>query len=119
MPNLLFVDLVKATLLVITGLFPIVNPLGGSAIFLSLTNDYTPADRQSLSRLIGMNSVGLLIGSYLIGTHIRSFFGISLPVVQVGGGLVVISTGWSMLQRGGNEERNQVHRDIAPEDQSR
>ena len=66
-----------------------------------------------------MNSFFLLIGSYLIGTHILSFFGISLPVVQVGGGLVVISTAWNMLQRGGNDERNQVHRDIEPQDQSR
>lgn len=118
-PKAFFLDLLKSTLLVISGLFPIVNPLGGSPIFFSLTSDSTPADRQALSRLIGMNSFFLLIGSYLIGTHILSFFGISLPVVQVGGGLVVISTAWNMLQRGGNDERNQVHRDIEPQDQSR
>src|SRR5262249_1559885 len=36
---------------------------------------------------------------FLIGTRILAFFGISLPVVQVGGGLVVIATGWTMLNR--------------------
>jgi len=112
-------DLLKATFLVISTLFPIVNPLGGSPIFLSLTGDYDSMERQSLSRRIGMNSFFLLVGSYLIGTHILAFFGISLPVVQVGGGLVVISTGWAILQSGANEERKEVHRQIQPQEQSR
>jgi len=113
-------DLLKATFLAISALFPIVNPLAGSPIFLSLTNEYTRADRHSLSRRIGVNSFFLLIGSYLVGSHILSFFGISLPVVQVGGGLVVISTGWSILQRGADDgERKEVRQSIQPKDPSR
>lgn len=112
-------DLLKATLLSVSALFPIVNPLGGSPIFYSLTSDYDRAERHSVSRLIAINSFFLLVGSYLIGTHILRFFGISIPVVQVGGGLVVISTAWAMLQRGSNEERNEMHRRLQPEDQSR
>lgn len=119
MPHLVLFELLKATFLIISALFPIVNPLGASPIFLSLTSDYNKTERQALSRHIGVNSFFLLIGSYLIGTHILAFFGISLPVVQVGGGLVVISTGWSMLQRGGNDERKEVHSNIQPRDQSR
>lgn len=90
--------------LIVSALFPIVNPLGGSPIFLALTRDYDSSARTGLSRAIAMNSFFLLVGSYVIGTHILAFFGISLPVVQVGGGLVVISTGWSMLKRGDDEE---------------
>src|SRR5215813_11666110 len=70
-------DLVKATFLVTSALFPIVNPLGGSPIFLTLTREYDRPERQALSRLIAMNSFFLLVGSYLIGTHILAFFGIS------------------------------------------
>jgi len=92
--KLILSDLLKATFLAVSALFPIVNPLGGSPIFLSLTGDYEESARHALSRLIGMNSFFLLVGSYLIGTHILAFFGISLPVVQVGGGLVVIATGY-------------------------
>ena len=33
-----------------------------------------------------------LVGSYFVGTYVLAFFGISLPVVQVGGGLIVIAT---------------------------
>jgi multiple antibiotic resistance protein len=85
------------TILIVTALFPIVNPLGGAPIFLSLTREYTSAQRNLLSWRVARNSFFLLIASLLVGTHILSFFGISLPVVQVGGGLVVISTGWKML----------------------
>ena len=52
-----------------------------------------------LSRKIALNGFFLLIASILIGTHVLAFFGISLPVVQVGGGLLVIATGWTMLNR--------------------
>jgi multiple antibiotic resistance protein len=75
-----------------------VNPLGNSPIFLSLTSGYSSEARTILSRKIALNSFWLLTGSMLVGTHILAFFGISIPIVQVGGGLVVIFAGWSVLQ---------------------
>lgn len=106
------VELLKSALLVVSALIPIVNPLGSGPFFLSLTGEYSTVERQELSRRIALNSFFLLIGSYLIGAHILAFFGISLPVVQVGGGLIVISAGWSMLQKADDEERKAVHRDV-------
>ena len=94
----------KGTLLILSALFPIVNPLGGSPIFLTLTRDYTASERRALSRRVAMNSFILLVSSCFIGTHILTFFGISLPVVQVGGGLIVISTGWAMLNRSDDDD---------------
>src|ERR1700719_4956077 len=91
-------EAVKTTILVVSALFPIVNPLGGSPIFLALTREYTAPARWTLSQRIAMNSFILLIASFLTGTHVLAFFGISLPVVQVGGGLIVISTGWALLK---------------------
>jgi multiple antibiotic resistance protein len=89
----------KSILLVVSALFPIVDPIGGSPVFLLLTNDYTVETRRLLARHIAVNSFILLIASFTIGSHVLSFFGISLPVVQVGGGLIVISTGWAMLNQ--------------------
>jgi multiple antibiotic resistance protein len=96
-------------LLIVSALFPIVDPLGGSPIFLSLTREYPAAARRALSRQIAVNSFFLMLGSYLIGTHILAFFGISLPAVQVGGGLVVVSTGWVLLKRRDEDDRDRVH----------
>lgn len=89
----------KNILLIVGALFPIVNPLGGSPVFLALTLDYPTSARRALARQVAVNSFILLVSSFLVGTHILNFFGISIPVVQVGGGLVVISNGWAMLNQ--------------------
>jgi multiple antibiotic resistance protein len=106
----------KTTLLFLSALFPIVNPLGGSPIFLALTRDYPRDARMLLAQRIAMNSFILLIVSFFIGTHILAFFGISLPIVQVGGGLIVISTGWAMLKQKDDDRGEGVHRTVNRED---
>jgi multiple antibiotic resistance protein len=109
------IEAVKSLFLILSALFPIVNPLGGSPIFLALTREYSPQARRALSRQIALNSFFLLVGSYFIGTHILAFFGISLPVVQVGGGLIVVTTGWTMLKQRDDEERSAVSQNVHPE----
>jgi multiple antibiotic resistance protein len=103
----------KIILLIISALFPIVNPLGNAPIFLTLTKDYSAASRRLLSRRIALNSFFLLVASFLIGTNILAFFGISIPVVQVGGGLLVISTGWAMLKEKDDvEQRSDIQKTV-------
>jgi multiple antibiotic resistance protein len=106
----------KSILLMVSALFPIVNPIGGSPVFLLLTQDYSRESRKLLARRVAMNSFILLIVSMAVGTHILSFFGISLPVVQVGGGLIVVSTGWAMLTRSDQVDRGQVHQTVTTQD---
>jgi multiple antibiotic resistance protein len=106
----------KSLFLILSALFPIIDPLGGSPIFLAMTREYSPNMRRALSWRIAMNSFFLLIGSYFIGTHILSFFGISLPVVQVGGGLIVISTGWALLKQGSLDAQKEMKQHIEPKD---
>lgn len=101
-------DAVKVFLLIVSALFPIVDPLSGSPIFLALTPEDSPETRRALSWRIGWNSLFLMIGSYFIGAQVLNFFGVSLPVVQVGGGLVVVSVGWGMLME--KEEARDVAR---------
>jgi multiple antibiotic resistance protein len=109
-------EAIKTTILVVSALFPIVNPLGGSPIFLALTREYPAQARRMLAQQIAVNSFILLIASFFTGTHVLAFFGISLPVVQVGGGLIVISTGWSLLKQKEEDDRGQMHRDMDPQD---
>jgi len=82
-------------------------------VFLSLTRDYTRDSRKLLARSIAINSFALLVASFTIGSHVLSFFGISLPVVQVGGGLIVISTGWAMLKENDENDRGAVRRTVS------
>ncbi len=95
-----------------SALFPIVDPIGGSPVFLLLTRDYAAETRRALARRIAMDSFILLIASFTLGAHVLSFFGISLPVVQVGGGLIVISTGWVMLNQKDGDDRASTRRTV-------
>src|SRR5215472_6285449 len=90
-------DAVKVFLLTISALFPIVDPLAGSPIFLAATERYPPEIGRAIAWRVAVNSLLLMVGSYFVGAHVLNFFGVSLPVVQVGGGLVVASMGWGML----------------------
>lgn len=116
-----FSELVKNTLLVVAALFPIVNPIGNTPIFLSLTRGLSSQGRSALARMIAINGLMLIVISIFVGTYILAFFGISLPVVQVGGGLVVISTGWTLLRRPDDDDidASDVRRDCDEKNYSR
>ena len=90
----------NAFLLVYAGLFPILNPIGTAPIFLALTSSCTEDERNALARRVAINSVLLLAGSMFIGSYLLVFFGITLPVVRIAGGLVLIAFGWKLLHRG-------------------
>jgi len=106
-----------ATFLAVAALLPIVNPIGSAALFLALTEGHPAPLRQTLARKIALNSFFLLAGSVLVGTYVLRFFGISIPVVQIGGGLVVLATGWSMLNQKDGEIKGdaQVAGRVQPE----
>jgi multiple antibiotic resistance protein len=92
-------DAIKVFFLILSALFPIVDPLSGSPIFLALTREYSPETRRVLSLRVAVDSFFLMIASYFVGSHVLGFFGVSLPVVQVGGGLIVVAVGWQMLMQ--------------------
>lgn len=87
-------------LLTYATLFPIINPVGNAPLFLSLTRSHTETQRRVLARRVAVNCFFLLFGSLLIGSYVLEFFGISLPIVRLGGGLVVAAWGWQLLNSG-------------------
>ena len=92
-------------LVAILALLPIVNPLGSAPIFLSMSADLPGDSRRILSRQVGINAFILLSAAMLIGSHVLKFFGISIPVVRVGGGLLVMANGWQMLNADSSRAR--------------
>jgi multiple antibiotic resistance protein len=112
-----FIEAAKSILLVVSALFPIVDPIGGAPVFLSLTINYDRDTRRLLARRIAMNSFILMLASYAVGSHVLAFFGISLPVVQVGGGMIVVASGWALLKQKDDEnERDAVERSVSGRD---
>jgi multiple antibiotic resistance protein len=90
-------EIVNSFLLVYASLFPIVNPIGAAPIFLGLTRNCTDGERNALALQIARNGFFLLLGSLFVGSYVLEFFGITLPVVRVAGGLVVTALGWRLL----------------------
>lgn len=85
--------------LAFSALLPLINPLGSALLFLGIVGDASPAVLLSLARKIAISTTLFLLVVELVGTALLAFFGISLPVVQVAGGLVLATMGWSLLNQ--------------------
>jgi multiple antibiotic resistance protein len=90
-------DLPTAAIAAFLALFPIVNPFGGIPLFFSLTTSFSAEERRSTALKTSLYVVAILIVFMLFGRFVLNFFGISLPVLRIAGGLIVASTGWSMV----------------------
>jgi multiple antibiotic resistance protein len=82
---------------ILTALFPIANPIGAVPIFYSMTVSDSKAYRHRQARQTTINVVLVLVAFLLAGRLILSFFGISLGVLQIAGGLIVTHTAWEMV----------------------
>ena len=78
-------------------LFPITHPIGAIPIFYSLTAHESPRDRRRQARQVAINATMILAIFFLTGRVVLEFFGLSLGVLQIAGGLLVAQTAWKML----------------------
>jgi multiple antibiotic resistance protein len=83
-------------------LFPVINPPGMALIFLTMTRSAGRAQRTELAKRIAVYAFFVVSVSYHIGAFILGFFGVSVPVLRVAGGIVLALSGWRLL----NESRS-------------
>lgn len=81
----------------IAALFPVVDPIGGVPIFLVLTTGVPASLRNRYALHIARNVVVLLVSTLLVGGSILRFFGVSLAVVRIAGGIVVFHAAWRAM----------------------
>jgi multiple antibiotic resistance protein len=86
-----------------SALLPLINPIGSALIFLSLVGAAPISVFRSLARRVAINTVLFLAIIDLVGSTILRFFGISLPIVQISGGLVIAAIAWSLLNQESTE----------------
>jgi multiple antibiotic resistance protein len=97
-------EVLESILVTVAALLPIVNPLGAAPIFLAMSADLPPHARHHLATVVARNAFLLMAAALFVGSYVLAFFGISLPVVRVAGGLVLVSTGWRLLHGGDEPE---------------
>ena len=93
-------ETLASILVTVAALLPIVNPLGTAPIFLAMSADLPPEARHHLATVVARNAFLLMAGVLLVGSYVLAFFGISVPIVRVAGGLVLVSAGWRLLHVG-------------------
>jgi multiple antibiotic resistance protein len=85
--------------LAFSALLPLINPLGDALVFLSVVGPAGPAVYRRLARRIALDTTVFLLVIEAGGAAVMKFFGISLPVMQVSGGLVLAAMGWNLLSQ--------------------
>jgi multiple antibiotic resistance protein len=85
--------------LAFSALLPLINPLGDALVFLSILGPAAPDVYGRLARRVAINTTLFLLLIEAGGAAIMKFFGISLPVMQVSGGLVLAAMGWNLLSQ--------------------
>ena len=96
-------QMLQAMVLVPATLLPIINPLSTAPVFAATVGtDRTLAEK--LARQIALNGWYVIVASILVGSYVLDLFGISLPVVRIGGGLLVAATAWRLLDSSGEDE---------------
>jgi multiple antibiotic resistance protein len=103
-----------------SALLPVVNPLGSALVFLGLVGVVPPEIYRSLARRIAINAIVFFAVIELLGSALLSFFGISLPIMQVSGGLVLAAMGWSLLnEKDPQTTVNQAHEEVEANQQAK
>ena len=97
----------KSMVLVPLTMLPIINPLGNAPIFAATAGTDRRVVRK-FARQVALNSWVVVMVSMLVGIYVLDFFGISLPIVRLGGGLVVASMAWMTLTSKGEDDVRQA-----------
>lgn len=104
-----FQEAVHNFLLGFPALFSIVNPPSAALIFRELTAEFTHDDRVRLARQVAVYSLLVIMVALWAGSYVLGFFGVSLGALRLGGGLVVASSAWGLLntpeQRAARKQR--------------
>ena len=82
-----------------TALLPVINPLGSALVFLGMVGSAPASVYKALARQIAFTTALFLVVIDIAGAMVLKLFGISLPVVQLAGGLVLAAMGWGLLNQ--------------------
>ena len=103
-------------------LFSVLNPIGTVPIFVGLTQDYDSKERANVSLWTSIDVFIILIISFFVGQYVLTFFGITINALRISGGIIIATSGFTLLNGKFNKERGinkkveqdvQIRNDIA------
>jgi multiple antibiotic resistance protein len=90
-------DLLTFSLLTVSSVFIIVNPLTATLTFLSLTPSLPHGERLQIAKDAARYALGILLVFAIGGGYILSLFGISLQAFRIAGGILLFYIGMEMV----------------------
>lgn len=82
---------------IFAALFSVLNPIGTVPIFVGLTQHDDKKERSRISLWTAIDVFLILIISFFVGQYVLDFFGISIEALRIAGGLIIVSSGFSLL----------------------
>ena len=86
-------------------LFSVMNPIGSVPIFLSLTQNDSRRSKNRTALWTSINVLIILIVSFFAGRYILNFFGISIDVLRIAGGLIICISAYGLLMGATGKQR--------------
>lgn len=83
---------------ILAALISVVNPLGAIPVFLSLMAHHTEEERNKTALMTSVYFIMILLAFFWAGTYILGFFGVSIYALRIAGGIVIMMSGFSLLQ---------------------
>lgn len=87
--NLIFIGIIA--------LFPVINPLGTAFLISSYLKNLSLKQKKIVVRKITFYAFFFCVAILFIGPFILQVFGITISIVQLGGGIMICKTGWEFL----------------------
>jgi multiple antibiotic resistance protein len=91
-------SLTEYALFAFGSLFAIVDPIASVPAFLAMTARESVAARLQTARIACAVAIGLLAGFALVGQSLFRFLGVSVPALQMAGGLILLLVALDMLR---------------------
>ncbi len=91
-------DSISFGLLCITSFFTLINPLGTMPVFMTMTANLSPDERNRTAKKASIVSLFTIIMFALSGQLLFNFFGISVNSFRIVGGVIFFIMGMDMLQ---------------------
>ncbi|CAM3537297.1 MarC family protein [Bordetella sputigena] len=107
----------RSFLFALATLLPFLNPPAVAPIFWTLTEGASSTTRVALAKRVAINVGVMLTIAMVAGNVLLSFFGLSLAIVRVGGGLLVIASAWRLVNSpdGGAQSAARAAESFTPE----
>ena len=78
-------------------LFPVINPLGNGFVVNGFFANLDPSQRKTAIQKLTINFIMIGVGTLLIGHLFLLIFGLAIPVIQLGGGILICKTAIELL----------------------